>query len=114
MYPTVFSGGMDVSKAKTKLGFQPKNFEDALKSSIEWYDHEFNTNYDYREEMVADIMARIVPKEKRDKVYLAVDRELSKVGIEQSSAWYKAKRKGDLEFLEKFDRVNKPPVKEEL
>ena len=114
MYPTVFSGAMDVSKAKSKLGFQPTNFEDALKNSIEWYDHEFNTNYDYREEMIADIMARIVPKEKRDKVYLAVDRELSKVGIEQSSAWYKAKRKGDLEFLEKFDKVNKPPVKEEL
>ena len=114
MYPTVFSGPMDVSKAKSKLGFQPTNFEDALKTSIEWYDHEFNSNYDYREEMVADIMARIVPKEKRDKVYLAVDRELSKVGIEQSSAWYKAKRKGDLEFLEKFDKVNKPPVKEEL
>ena len=114
MYPTVFSGPMDVSKAKSKLGFQPTNFEDALKNSIEWYDHEFNSNYDYREEMVADIMARIVPKEKRDKVYLAVDRELSKVGIEQSSAWYKAKRKGDLEFLEKFDKVNKPPVKEEL
>lgn len=114
MYPTVFSGAMDVSKAKSKLGFQPTNFEDALKNSIEWYDHEFNSNYDYREEMVADIMARIVPKEKRDKVYLAVDRELSKVGIEQSSAWYKAKRKGDLEFLEKFDKVNKPPVKEEL
>ena len=114
MYPTVFSGPMDVSKAKSKLGFQPTNFEDALKNSIEWYDHEFNTNYDYREEMIADIMARIVPKEKRDKVYLAVDRELSKVGIEQSSAWYKAKRKGDLEFLEKFDKVNKPPVKEEL
>ena len=33
---------------------------------------------------------------------------MSKVGIEQSSAWYKAKRKGDLEFLEKFDKVNKP------
>ena len=114
MYPTVFSGPMDVSKAKSKLGFQPTNFEDALKTSIEWYDHEFNSNYDYREEMIADIMARIVPKEKRDKVYLAVDRELSKVGIEQSSAWYKAKRKGDLEFLEKFDKVNKPPVKEEL
>ena len=114
MYPTVFSGPMDVSKAKSKLGFQPTNFKDALKNSIEWYDHEFNSNYDYREEMVADIMARIVPKEKRDKVYLAVDRELSKVGIEQSSAWYKAKRKGDLEFLEKFDKVNKPPVKEEL
>ena len=114
MYPTVFSGPMDVSKAKSKLGFQPTNFEDALKNSIEWYDHEFNSNYDYREEMIADIMARIVPKEKRDKVYLAVDRELSKVGIEQSSAWYKAKRKGDLEFLEKFDKVNKPPVKEEL
>ena len=117
MYPTVFSGGMDVSKAKNQLNFHPTDFVKALKSTIDWYDNEFVHNYDYREEMVGDIMARIVPREKRDKVYLAIDRELSKAGVEQSSDWYKAKRKGDLEFFdkyEKFDKINQPPVKEEL
>ena len=103
---------MDVTKAKEKLGFKPTKFIDALKNSIEFYDNEFISSVDYREEMISDIMARLVPRERRDKVYLAVDRELSKAGIEQSS--YKAKRKGDLEFLEKFDKPNKPPVKEEL
>ena len=117
MYPTVFSGGMDVSKAKKQLNFHPTDLAEALKSTIDWYEHEFVNNYDYREEMVGDIMARIVPREKRDKVYLAIDRELSKAGVEQSSDWYKAKRKGDLEFFdkyEKFDKINQPPVKEEL
>ena len=39
---------MDISKAKTMLGFQPTLFEEALKTTIEWYDKEFASQYDYR------------------------------------------------------------------
>lgn len=87
------------------LGFEPTNFEDALKTTIDWYDNEFVSQYDYREEMVSDIMARIVPRERRDQFYLAIDRELTKAGVDQSN--YRSKRKGDLEFLNKFDKTPK-------
>ena len=62
---------------------------------------EFLHQYDYREEMVADLMARIVPRERRDQVYLAVEKELAKAGVPASNA----KRKGDIEHLEKFDKT---------
>ena len=58
MYPTVFSGGMDISKAEVKLGFKPTNFDDMMKMTVEWYDNEFVTQPNYREEMIADLMAR--------------------------------------------------------
>ena len=57
--------------------------------------------------MVSDLMARIVPRHRRDKFYLAIDRELSKVGINEPN--FKAKRKGDIESLEKFERTLSGP-----
>merc|ERR1719266_687010 len=92
MYPTVYSGGIDTTKAKEMLDFQPTLFEDALKRTIAWFDNEFLSQYDYREEMISDIMARIVPRQRRDQFYLAIDRELTKAGVELNN--YKAKRKG--------------------
>ena len=35
-------------KAKDLLDFQPTLFEEALKTTIEWYDKEFVSQYDYR------------------------------------------------------------------
>ena len=105
MYPTVYSGGIDTTKAKELLNFQPTLFQDALKTTISWFDNEFLSQYDYREEMISDIIARIVPKQRRDQFYLAIDRELTKAGVELNN--YKAKRKGDLEFLHKFEKVAK-------
>ena len=52
--------------------------------------------------MVSDLMARIVPREKRDQLYLAIDRELTRAGVDQSN--YRSKRKGDLELLDKFEK----------
>jgi hypothetical protein len=105
MYPTVFTGGISVERAEKLLNFKPTTLEDALSATISWYDNEFTQSYDYRESMISDIMARIVPRERRDKLYMAVDRELSKVGIKEPN--YRAKRKGDLETLEKFERTTK-------
>lgn len=102
MYPTVFSGGIDISKAEKLLDFHPTDLDEALSKTIKWYDNEFAHNYDYREEMISDIMARLVPKEKRSELYLAIDRELTKVGIKDPN--YRGKRKGDIEVLEKFER----------
>lgn len=110
MYPTVFSGGIDTQKARDRLGFTPTEFSIALRSTVKWYDLEFVQNYDYREEMVADVMARIIPKERRDKVYLAIDQKLSEAGVQVSNA----KRKGDIEHLEKFDKTSYKPPKNEL
>ena len=53
--------------------------------------------------MLQDIMARLVPKHKRDQLYIAVDRELIKSGIQDPI--YKKKRKGEIESLEKFERT---------
>ena len=35
-------------KAKDLLDFKPTLFEEALKTTIEWYDKEFVSQYDYR------------------------------------------------------------------
>ena len=48
-------------------------------------------------------MARLVPKHKRDQLYIAVDRELIKSGIQDPI--YKKKRKGEIESFEKFERT---------
>ena len=74
------------------------------------YDNEFLYNYVYREEMISDLMARIVPRDRRNKFYLAVDRELAKVGNHEAIKSYKAKRKGDIENLEKFERPSSGAV----
>ena len=58
--------------------------------------------------MVSDLMARIVPRNKRSKFYLAIDRELSKVGIQVPN--YINKLKGDSESLEKFERTSSGPI----
>ncbi len=102
MYPTVFSGGMNIQKAIEKLGYSPTDVDDAVRSTIDWYDNEFANQFDYREEMISEMMARVVPRERRDQVYLAVDRELSRHGV--NVAEYKSKRKGDLEYLAQFDK----------
>ena len=101
---------MDLEKAITMLNFQPSDIDKALEKSIEWYDQEFAYNFAYRTEMISDIMARLVPKHKRDEIYIAIDRELSKAGVHEPN--YKSKRKGDIENLEKFERSI--PVKQEL
>ena len=119
-----FRGGMDISKAISKLEFVPTDLSDVLEKSIQWYDQEFAHNFEYRyidifnfvrsrvsfsnsnsyrEEMLQDIMARLVPKHKRDQLYIAVDRELIKSGIQDPI--YKKKRKGEIESFEKFERT---------
>ena len=55
--------------------------------------------------MVSDLMARIVPRERRDQFYLAIDRELTQAGVDQSN--YRSKRKGDLELLDKYEKIPK-------
>ncbi len=110
MYPTVFTGGIDTSRAKQLLDFKPTPLEEAMEQSVLWYNNRFSQSFDYRESMMSDILARIVPREKRTELYLAADRELSKAGVVEAN--YRSKRKGDLENLEMFERAK--PQKQEL
>ena len=50
---------------------------------------------------------RIIPRERRDQVYLAVDIVLSDAGVENSN--YRSKRKGDIEYLDSFDKPKLVP-----
>ncbi len=103
MYPTVFTGGIDIHLAKELLSFEPTDLKEAVVRSIKWYDDEFVRSFEYRESMISDLLARIVPRAKRAEVYLAVDRELSKAGVVDTN--YRSKRKGDIENMEKFERI---------
>lgn len=109
LYPTVFSGPLDISKAEKMLGFKPTSLDAALRSTINWYETEFVQSYDYREDILSELMAHVVPRKLKDQVYLAVDRELAKSGVVNRN--YRSKRKGELDDL---DDIKLAKIKQEL
>lgn len=94
LFPTVFNGPIDITKAKEQLGFKPTPVETAFKKTIEWYDQALVTMDSFREEMLTRMITYVVPREKKDKLYLAVEAELEKHGIVNEK--YRKKRKGDI------------------
>ena len=94
LYPTVFSGNMDISKAKKMLDFAPTPADRAFEETLAFYKKAFVDFPEERDEVLTELFKTAVPKKNRDLVYLAIDRELSKEGkIEEKFA---RKKKGDL------------------
>lgn len=94
LYPTVFSGPQDISKAKDKLGFVPTEPEVAFRNTVAWYKDLFINNEDEREELIARFMLYVLPREAKQSFYVAVGKELERHGIRDEK--YRKKRKGDL------------------
>ena len=94
LFPTVFSGPQDITKAKEKLGFVPSDPVKAFKDTVTWYDEAFVNMEREREEMITRFMVHVLPRESKDAFYLAVGKELEKHGIILEK--YRKKRKGDL------------------
>jgi len=94
LYPTVFSGNMDISKAKKLLDFAPTPADKAFEETLAFYKKAFVDFPEERDEVLTELFKTAVPKKNRDLVYLAIDRELGKEGkIEEKFA---RKKKGDL------------------
>lgn len=94
MYPTVFSGPVDISKAKKMLDFKPTDMDVAFKDTIDWYEKAFIEQESERKEMVSRFITYVVPRTMKDQFYIAVETELEKHGIVNEK--FRKKRKGDL------------------
>ena len=115
LYPTVFTGSLDISKAKSMLGFTPTPADEAFKATLDWYKEAFVKFPSHRDSILTDLFQTAIPKENRssniflgdlqflprtvfrDAVYLAIDRELTKLGHKEEK--YAKKKKGDLGSL---------------
>ena len=125
LYPTVFTGSLDISKAKTMLGFTPTPADEAFKATLDWYKEAFVKFPSHRDSILTDLFQTAIPKENRssnifwgdlqflprtvfrDAVYLAIDRELTKLGHKEEK--YAKKKKGDLGSLPTAPTVPKKP-----
>ena len=125
LYPTVFTGSLDISKAKTMLGFTPTPADEAFKATLDWYKEAFVKFPSHRDSILTDLFQTAIPKENRslniflgdlqflprtvfrDAVYLAIDRELTKLGHKEEK--YAKKKKGDLGSLPTVPTVPKKP-----
>ena len=125
LYPTVFTGSLDISKAKSMLGFTPTPADEAFKATLDWYKEAFVKFPSHRDSILTDLFQTAIPKENRssniflgdlqflprtvfrDAVYLAIDRELTKLGHKEEK--YAKKKKGDLGSLPTLPTVPKKP-----
>ena len=83
MYPTVLSGPVDVGKAKMALGLQPTTMEEALKETVEWYEHAFGQMEMQREEMRKKLTTFMVPRGKKSWSVVAEEKG-SPVTVEET------------------------------
>ena len=81
LYPTVFRGPIDVSKAKLKLGFAPMSSDEAFAKTVEWYEEAFLSMEEEREEALSRFSTYVLPRDKKKVFFAAVDRELAEHGI---------------------------------
>jgi len=94
LYPTVFSGNMDITKAKKMLDFEPTPADEAFEETLLFYKKAFADFPEERDVVLTELFKTAVPKRNRDLVYLAIDRELAKAG--KSEEKFARKKKGDL------------------
>ena len=94
LYPSVFNGPIDITKAKEKLGFVPTDPDVAFKETVDWYDDAFINMEAERDEMLQRFVTYVVPREKKDMLYVAVEEELEKHGIVIEK--FRKKRKGEI------------------
>lgn len=93
IYPTVFRGPVDVSKAKLVLGFAPTDAETAFRKTVAWYEEAFSEREAEREEMLKRFKNWVVPRSHHDRLLAAVGRLL---GDKVTKKKYRSKRKGEL------------------
>ena len=65
LYPTVFTGSLDISKAKTMLGFTPTPADEAFKATLDWYKEAFVKFPSHRDSILTDLFQTAIPKENR-------------------------------------------------
>lgn len=98
LFPSVFRGPMDMSKAKSKLGFVATDADTAFKETVEWYDQRLISNETEREMVLKRFVNDILPRDMKDQFYIAVDKFLEKNGVVKER--YRKKRKGDIGGLD--------------
>jgi len=110
LYPTVFSGNMDISKAKEMLGFVPTSADATFEATLAFYKKAFVEFPKERDMVLTELFKTAVPKTNKDLVYLAIDRELSKEG--KSEEKFARKRKGELGGLPTKEKETRKQEKE--
>ena len=65
LYPTVFTGNIDISKAKKMLGFKPTSPDEAFKQTLAWYEEAFVKFPGNRDSILTDLFQTAIPKENR-------------------------------------------------
>ena len=65
LYPTVFSGNLDISKAKEMLQFQPTPAEQAFRETLAWYDEAFVKFPGHRDSVLTELFQTAIPKQNR-------------------------------------------------
>ena len=65
LYPTVFSGNIDISKAKEMLQFQPTPAEEAFRETLAWYDEAFVKFPAHRDSVLTELFQTAIPKQNR-------------------------------------------------
>ena len=65
LYPTVFTGSLDISKAKTMLGITPTPAAEAFKATLDWYKEAFVKFPSHRDSILTDLFQTAIPKENR-------------------------------------------------
>ena len=65
LYPTVFSGNLDISKAREKLQFQPTPAEQAFRETLAWYDEAFVKFPAHRDSVLTELFQTAIPKQNR-------------------------------------------------
>ena len=111
IYPTVFRGPVDVSKAKEVLGFTPTNAETAFRETVQWYEEAFSKREAEREEMLRRFKNWVVPRSHHDRLLAAVGRLL---GDAVTKKKYRSKRKGELADIDAAAAAAAAAQREEL
>ena len=72
LYPTVFTGNMDITKAKKMLGFTPTPADDAFKATLAWYEEALVKFPSNRDSVLTELFQTAIPKENRFKLRFLV------------------------------------------
>jgi len=111
-YPSVMMGPVDITKAREKLGFEPTDVEEAIRTTIHFHEDAFAKFPKQRDLVLKDLFSIVVPKDRKDAVYAGLDREFTKHGIVDKR--YRKARKGEVSGLPVVVNTNAAAQKLEL
>ena len=92
LYPSVFRGPIDISKAREKLGFTPSTADEAFRKTVQWYEDAFLTMEKEREKALSVLSSGCekwfsfsfcnpgFPRERLNELFDSVNKELSERG----------------------------------